>query len=159
MEQNRFSPPDAEFLHFADQFSKTWETLATEKNAILKSDGGRHEIELGKEFKDPSGKDINFDFRVSTSGKIQIRKDRLQASKYYTPDYIFYSIIWCWYRPHIQDIQEADDQAIKYYLALGRPPKDVALGIIETYQGNPNVNNTQRYKAAQNLLIKPKTTN
>lgn len=123
--------PDQEFLKFAAEFSKGFQVLPI---AVYSSDHKQYSIKYCEDLIDErTNKPIQSDIRVSAKGmRIQLSKHRVDGSEYYTENYIYFLLIWCWFRAQVNTDFEADELAVKYYLTEGRPAKDVNLGFIET---------------------------
>lgn len=140
------TPIDAEFLNFAEDFSTLWHLHDPgETPLIFHSQEGKHKIELHKVLlKDKTGEELSTPVRVNIPNQlIQFSKSKLTSSDRYTPNFVFYMILWCKYNMLRGNDYEADAEALKLYISLEKPIREIQDGLLHVFS---EVSNTDYAK-------------
>jgi hypothetical protein len=147
---NTFTP-DEELINLADHFSKNYKTLS---EGIYRSGNDKYEIRYVDFCRDPHTNEIQ-----STSAKVALHTKQIIISRIkfqdqqYTPDYVFFIIIWC----HISHMlggntTTSDELSVRYYLTTKRNIKHLVQGYIALFQSAPNEANVKRMKLISSII-------
>ncbi len=98
-----------------------------------------------------------FSPRLKTSARASkytgiIELDKIAFNEGYTPDFIFFIILWCVAINYNNDPFMADSLTTKYYLETGRSKKNLALGYIKLFSISPTPTNKKRYEKINNFI-------
>lgn len=147
MENYKFEPSQ-ELLDFANDFSDRWEKLS-DGNYFSKNNNYEINIDDSK----------NTFFRISHQTKIiQVSTSKIHELEV-SPDYIFYTILWCEIEWNVINYEMADKIAIEYYLTTGRPIKKIIEGSIKlfnNYNSQRNMSRTTKIMKLTKLKYEPK---
>lgn len=127
---NKDFVPDPELLLFAKEFSDDYKILSP---GDYFSNKINYKIVYSLRIHDPITNQIS-DTGMRVWGKhpsevIELDKTIFDHKKF-TPDFIFYSIIFCViYSEQNFDVHKADELAVKYYLTTGRSTKNLMIGM------------------------------
>lgn len=147
---------NSELLNFAKHFSNTYTTLST---GTYHSENNKYQIEFTEKFID-----LITPVRVgNSSGKIEIARNIIMNEEY-TPDFIFYMIIWSVIKFDLTKIESdyesayelADEIATDFYLTTKRSPKNLLKGYIILLSITNLDSNKRRYKMVENIVKKKK---
>lgn len=140
LRQSKSLVPNQELIDFADDFSKAFKIFPA---GTYNSRFNNYEILYHERNEKQS------DFiaaRVSNiSGIIGLYKHDL-ISHNFTVDGVFYLIIWCWFRQHVNSEMDADRYAIKWYLATNRPMVNMIWDQMALFRAKPTTLNIERYQ-------------
>lgn len=146
--QHKKFTPDKELLDFAESFSK-----------IYKKSRGSFFISKNKKYQIRYLSRIpktNTCVRIGTkTGIIEMDKTLLKA-KAYTPDFVFFMVLWCIAcKEQNGDFAKSDIETIKYYQTTDRSIKNIFLGYLHLFSKTINVEfNKNRYIALRNYILK-----
>ena len=130
--------PDSNLLRFAKQFSDNYKKAPVGEYFSYNE---KYHIRYLKRIKD-----TNTGARISgVTGIIEIDKT-IFKSKEYTPDFVFFIILWCVVCGEQKDIKLADKITIEYYLTTGRSRKNLALGYLKLFSKVLTELNRERWK-------------
>lgn len=138
---------NSELLNFAKHFSNTYTTLST---GTYHSENNKYQIEFVEDFSD-SRNPIKV---IKSNGTIEVAKNIILNHEY-TPDFVFYLIIWSVIKFDLIKYQLADELATDFYLTTKRSPKNLLKGYIIISKNKPSDFNKRRYKLVE-LLVKKK---
>lgn len=163
MAEDSYFIPGKELIDLAVSFSEGYKTL---KPGTYKSSNGRYQIEYVDVFKDDKeflfnyegimvgpnpnfGKELTVPARVNnTTGVIGFSK-KLFSHEAYTPDYVFYMVIWCAIGKQMKDAYRVDEIALQEYHKTGRSKKNLVKGYGQMFILSPSTENNRRY---QNII-------
>jgi hypothetical protein len=147
---------DAELINFAKQFSDSYKNL---KIGEYFSENSKYHIKYLPELMD-----VRIKAPLAVGARIEIKTGIIELnrfifkSKEYTPDFLFYIIIWCVVRNTIEgrnDIRNADKMTVEYYLTTGRSIKNLAVGCLNLFSiADAPECNVERYKLIEQMLDK-----
>lgn len=145
--------PDSELLNFAKQFSDNYKKLSV--GEYFSGDKKYHISYLARIKDKNTGKILTTGARISTmTGIIELDKF-IFKSKEYTPDFLFFIILWCVAcnnQENKGDMKMADKMAVEYYLTTGRSKKNLALGYIKLFSKVTTDLNKERYELIEQML-------
>jgi len=145
--------PDSELLNFAKQFSDNYKKWSVGEYF---SDYKKYHISYFERIKDKiTGKVLTTGARISNmSGIIELDKF-IFKSKEYTPDFLFFIILWCVAcngQENKGDMKMADKLAVEYYLTTERSKKNLAFGYIKLFSKVATELNKERYELIAQML-------
>lgn len=154
------TPIDAEFLNFAEDFSTRWYLHDPETFITFVSKTGKYQIELHNSvLKNPKTEvEYTTPVRINTKdGVIQCSKTKLSSSDRYTPNFVFYLLIWCKYRFLRGNDNEADAEALKLYISLEKPIREVQDGLVHVFAETGHENLKARFVQILQIIHKIKS--
>lgn len=139
--------PDKELVDFATSFSDRYANL---KVGLYQSRTQKYRINYLSKFVDAkTGERVYSGARVAMDGKnegvIQIDKS-IFKKKQYTPDYVFFIILWCIVQYKFENIPLSDKITAEYYVKTKRSRNNCAIGFIESMSHRLTKENLERIK-------------
>lgn len=148
--------PDAEFLAFAQEFSKNYKIFSAGEGSVYHSANSNYRIDYLEKFP----KEIRTDVRVAVqSGVIEVDKSKVIASENYNQEYIFFLIVWCWFRQRVQRADLVADSLALKFVSENFPEiskKKILKGLIQTCAHAPTGHNKERINNLMLKITKPK---
>ena len=143
--------PDKELIAFANEFSKMYKKVRV--GEYCSSNNKYHIKYLARIKNKNTGKALATGARISNmTGIIELDKF-IYKSKEYTPDFLFFIIIWCVVcRENKGNMKLSDKNAIKYYKTTKRSKRNIMKGFLKLFFTVPSLLNTERYKIIAQLL-------
>ncbi len=143
MKSDIFTPSE-ELITFADELSKTYESLST---GVYKSSQGKYEAKI---YEDAGLLAVpSFKFAQICHNSLVIELDKKTLGDI-TPNFVFFLIIWFISKRGIETLghsisnEKADAETIKYYSTTGRYLSDIFEGYLQMLSDTPSNNNRMR---------------
>ena len=147
IQTKKLKEPTKELIAFAEDIANAKSKLKA--GTILKSEKENYCIKI------VDSKEYQGSARVAhESTEIQLGFDWLNR-KYSTANFIYYQIIWCRIKikPSIIEDKEADARTTKHYLKVGKPVKDLVLGLIDVFMNSIEWSNFRYNRKRYNDIL------
>ncbi len=158
----------SDILDFAEWFSKNYKTLSSDVHSHYAQNNPQLNfctyIDKTNKYK-IEYYDVIFenDKPISSPISVNLNNGDIRISKYFftkteksNENWVLYSIIWCFCCGSKNDLMRADLLALKYYIQLKKPIKDILFYSLAVFSKSPSEQNRNRYKAITKFIDEQK---